>query len=270
MGSAGGKRVPTDDISLRQGLRPPCIVEYKVAFSIRQHGVSILTKISPQCRHLMKDSHPALWIKLGMVLCALAPHPCSFASSEPTLPSSGIVVAVFDGDTLSLHTGERVRYLGIDAPEVAHPEAPADCYGEEARRFNRELVLHKMVYLRYDQVKTDSHGRLLAYVFTADGRCVNAEMLINGYALIFRSEEGFEKFSEFLAHQRRAIRERRGMWGQCTVKPSNYYLGNRRSHVFHRPDCSYGRTTGVRNRIRFETRNAALEEAFSPCRRCRP
>jgi hypothetical protein len=95
-------------------------------------------------------------------------------------------------------------------------------------------------------------------------------MVLRGCALIFQSDEGFEKFSEFLTHQRRAIRDRRGMWGQCPVKPSNHYLGNRRSHVFHRPDCTYGRTTGARNRVRFESRTTPLEEGFSPCRRCKP
>ncbi len=185
-------------------------------------------------------------------------------------PAGGVVVAVFDGDTVLLDSGEKIRYLGIDAPEVAHSGSTADCYGHEAKALNEKLVRRQRVTLRYDRTAIDVHGRWLAYVFLPDGRCVNAELVAQGCALVFRSAEGFSKLDELLSLQRDAMRNQRGLWGQCRVKPSEYYLGNRRSYIFHRPGCSYGRQTGSSNRTRIDSRTAAFEAGLSPCRRCKP
>jgi micrococcal nuclease len=186
------------------------------------------------------------------------------------LPSSGKVVSVFDGDTILLDTGEKVRYLGIDAPEVAHEDHPAECYGTKAKKANGKWVFNKRVTLRYDREKKDRYGRLLAYVFSPEGKCVNEEMLRAGYAFVFKISKGFERFKSFLSIQRGAMRNRRGMWGACTVKLEDHYRGNRNSFIFHRPECPFGKRTSKKNRIRFETRESAFEEGYRPCRRCKP
>ncbi|NHA02118.1 hypothetical protein G5V59_27445 [Nocardioides sp. W3-2-3] len=55
--------------------------------------------------------------------------------------TSAVVVRVVDGDTLIVsrpgaNTGreERVRILGINAPETAHDGRPAECYGPQATK----------------------------------------------------------------------------------------------------------------------------------------
>jgi len=186
------------------------------------------------------------------------------------LAPGGKVAQVFDGDTILLESGERVRYLGIDSPELAHDAKPADCHGKEAREANASLVLHKKVALQYDREHKDIHGRLLAYVILEDGRCANAEILRGGYAYVYRTSEGFSRLNEFLSLQRDAIRSRRGMWGNCFAKPAPYYWGNRRSFVMHRPECPLVKAMKHRNQTRFQTRLAGLEEGFRPCRRCKP
>ena len=192
------------------------------------------------------------------------------AFSGSHLPRSGEVAIVFDGDTVMLRSGAKVRYLGIDSPEVAHDDQRGDCYGEEAKRYNRRLVLGKRVRLEYDREKRDHYGRLLAYVYLPDGRCVNEELIKKGYAFVLRRPEGFKKLYHFLQLQRRAIQRRVGMWGYCRVDPEEFYIGNRRSFVFHRPSCPYGRQTARRNAIIFHSREEAFAEGFRPCRRCKP
>jgi micrococcal nuclease len=186
------------------------------------------------------------------------------------VPSSGKVVFVCDGDTVILESGERIRYLGIDAPEIAHDKVGADCFGNEAGKLNSDLVLHKQVTLQYDREVTDPHGRLLAYVVLPDGRCANVEMLRAGCAFVFRSATGFRRLEEFLALQRDAIHKRKGLWGACPVKPAKAYLGNRRSFVFHRPECFLGKKTAARERTTFIDRWEGLEQGYRPCRYCKP
>jgi micrococcal nuclease len=187
-----------------------------------------------------------------------------------SLPNSGEVAFVSDGDTIILESGERVRYLGIDAPEVAHKGVEADCFGEEAKKVNSDLVLHKRVSLQYDWEEIDPHGRLLAYVILPDGRCVNGELLRAGYACVYRPSKGFRRLEEFLLLQREAIHQRRGMWGACPVKAAESYIGNRKSFVFHRPECPLGKKTAARERISFADRWAGLDQGYRPCRYCKP
>jgi micrococcal nuclease len=185
-------------------------------------------------------------------------------------PGSGKVAFVCDGDTIILESGERIRYLGIDAPEVAHGSAKADCFGDDAKKANSDLVLHKQVSLQYDREVIDPYGRFLAYVILPDGRCANLEMLRAGYAYIFRSSKDFRRLEEFLLLQREAIHKQKGMWGACPVKPERTYLGNRGSYVFHRPECALGKKIGPKQRVNFADRLAALEQGYRPCRYCKP
>lgn len=203
-----------------------------------------------------------------LILWAICSATASVASD---LPKKGRVIAVFDGDTIMLEGGAKVRYLGIDAPEIEHDGQPADCFGPESARANALLVMGKNIRLEYDSRQPyDQYGRLLAYVYLDDGRCVNEILLRDGYAWVFRESENFEKLSPFLALQDDAIRNKKGLWGACPVKTEPYYVGNRRSFVFHRPSCHFGRSISPRNAVKFTTREDAFRQGFHPCRRCRP
>jgi micrococcal nuclease len=180
------------------------------------------------------------------------------------------VVFVCDGDTIILESGERIRYLGIDAPEVAHEKVKADCFGESAKKLNSDLVLHKEVSLHYDGEVVDRHGRFLAYVILPDGRCVNMELLRAGCACIFRTPQGFRRLEEFLSVIRGALGERKGMWGECPVKPAKSCAGNRASFVFHRPECALGKRIAAGARVSFPDRWVGLEQGYRPCRYCKP
>jgi len=89
-----------------------------------------------------------------------------------------VVTEVIDGDTIVVEGGYRVRYIGIDAPEI-HPEVEA--YGIEAWQANRQLVEGKEVRLEQDISETDRYGRLLRYVYVED-ILVEAELVRQGLA----------------------------------------------------------------------------------------
>jgi micrococcal nuclease len=186
------------------------------------------------------------------------------------LRSEGKVRAVFDGDTVLLETGEKVRYLGIDAPEIGHNGEPSDCFGEKAGEANSKMVLGRKIELRYDGRTQDKYGRLLAYVFSSDGTCVNLEMVKSGNAWVYGRAEGFGMMPVFIEAQRDAIKNRRGLWDSCDVKPAAAYFGNRNTYVFHRAGCEWGSDMSARSKVRFRDRWMALNMGFSPCRVCKP
>lgn len=79
------------------------------------------------------------------------------------------VACTIDGDTLDLERcgdgGERIRMLGVDAPETEKPGTPADCYGPEAALYLESLLAYDDVALSFDQTCVDVFDRTLAYVW---------------------------------------------------------------------------------------------------------
>jgi len=188
--------------------------------------------------------------------------------------SKGLVARVkyvYDGDTILLENGERVRYLGIDAPEIGHEGEKSEFMAVEAMRFNIRLVKGRIVRLEFDKERRDRYGRLLAYVYISDtGEMVNAILLKKGFAHVLLKDPGLRYRKLFIECQREAMKKRIGIWSRPFRDDEPYYIGNRRSHIFHRPGCPFGRRTSIKNRVIFHSCYEAFWNGYAPCRRCRP
>lgn len=148
-------------------------------------------------------------------------------ASTAQRPPAGTIQArvsrVVDGDTIIAEIPgrgeERVRYIGIDTPESVDPRRPKEYYGDEASAKNRELVQGKPVWLEKDASDTDQFGRLLRYVYLADGTMVNEELVRLGYTQA-RSYPPDVKHQERLkAAEREARAAARGLWAPVEVYP---------------------------------------------------
>jgi micrococcal nuclease len=125
------------------------------------------------------------------------------------------VVRVQDGDTIHvkmLGKTEKVRYIGVSAPDQTHPEWNDADLIHAARLVNMKLVLGKRAVLEFDGERRDGLGRLLAYVWV-DDVLINAEMIRLGYAKVIESPNA--KHQVMLDRmQREAKAQRRGFWGR--------------------------------------------------------
>ena len=122
------------------------------------------------------------------------------------------VVRVIDGDTVVIDNQERIRYIGIDTPELARGGRPAEPMAEDAREFNRKLVEGRRIRLEFDRQRRDRFGRVLAYVYV-DPIMVNEELVESGlaravaYPPTLRYRERLERLEE------EAKSEKKGIWG---------------------------------------------------------
>lgn len=141
------------------------------------------------------------------------------------------VTRVVDGDTIVLETGEKVRLIGVDTPEVhesakLHKDAERSArdvdtirqLGKRASEFTKKLVEGKVVRVEYDQANAhtghkDRYGRTLAYVYLKDGTFVNAEIIRQGYGNAY-TKYPFRYMDEFRRLEREAREKRRGLWGE--------------------------------------------------------
>jgi micrococcal nuclease len=145
---------------------------------------------------------------------ALLPALIAGAQRSSAADLTGTVAAVVDGDTIHVRVQDRiekVRYIGINAPEVRHPTKGEEPGGREASAVNRRLVEGKQVRLELDVQHRDRYGRLLAYVW-ADDLMVNAELVRRGYAQATTVPPNVRYQALFLKLEREARTAGRGLW----------------------------------------------------------
>jgi micrococcal nuclease len=144
-------------------------------------------------------------------------------SAEAELPRMvpAEVIDHVDGDTVrvripnapeTVRAVETIRLIGVDTPETVHPSKPVERFGKEASDFTRERLLGKSVYLAFDWDLRDRYGRLLAYIYTGEGRCFNAFLVQEGYGFAY-TRFPFQFMEEFRALEQQARNEKRGLWG---------------------------------------------------------
>jgi micrococcal nuclease len=132
------------------------------------------------------------------------------------------VLRVVDGDTIVVRIGgreERVRYIGLDAPEVANATAgtDAECGGDEARAANDRLVAGEDLLLERDVSDRDRFGRLLRHAWLANGtwRLIGHELVEAGAVEARSYPPDTTRDEELDAAERRARHRGAGIWGPC-------------------------------------------------------
>lgn len=134
---------------------------------------------------------------------------------------------VADGDTVDLRTGQKVRLVQIDTPEVYFG---TECYGKQASDLTKRLLppgtrVRLAVEPATDRV--DRYGRLLRYVVRArDNLNVNVYLVRVGAAAPYFYDGARGRYASLLERlARRARAKHLGLWGACRHTPYDPYRG---------------------------------------------
>ena len=174
---------------------------------------------------------------------------------------------VNDGDTIVLNSGQRVRYIGIDAPEVAHDDQKPQPYAYKARSYNKNLVMTKKVRLEYDAERHDRYGRVLAYVFLEDGNLLNERLLQVGLAYFLYRKPNVRYNNIFLKAQHEAMRTKKGIWNHWK-DDGRKYIGNRSSQRFHVSSCPLAKKIKSNNKVQFSGKWEGFWKGYAPSKKC--
>ena len=160
-------------------------------------------------------------VLLFLILAISCAPPGQPPSSTPAPGVQIIATRVIDGDTIEVSLGGtiyRVRYIGIDTPEL-DDERPEFCaLAQEATRYNRQLVEGKTVRLEKDVSETDKYERLLRYVYVGD-TFVNAELVRQGlaWAKVYEPDTKYQGILEEAAAEAR--QDKKGIWQEIQPPP---------------------------------------------------
>jgi micrococcal nuclease len=117
---------------------------------------------------------------------------------------------------------EKVRFIGIDAPEVGERLEP---YGTEAAAYTAKAIPSgATVWLEFDAERRDQYGRLLAYVWLeqpsdtseaeARAKMLNARLVVDGYAHAHTYPPNVKYTAVLKRLQREAREAGRGLWAR--------------------------------------------------------
>ena len=211
-----------------------------------------------------------------------------FAATLPAYaPLSGQVVAVHDGDTLSMQSGDslyKVRLSDVDAPEMGQ------VFGKQARQFTEQMALGHRVRVNVSMI--DMHGRRVGEVIVDDGRVLNEELVHAGLAWYYRvhpvKNERLQKLEHF------AFQKKLGLWVEKEPLPPwefrreshipdvpatadqvdydqifNYgIVGNHRTKRFRWPACKNYRLRRPQRAMVFSSLQQARQKGFHPAKDC--
>lgn len=134
--------------------------------------------------------------------------PAAFAAEER------VVRWVIDGDTFELEGGERVRLIGVDAPENMRRKNHVDFYGPESAALAKALLNGQKVRLEKDIQEKDKYGRTLAYAYLEDGTFVNARLVEEGAARAIVIAPNGRHYSHLKSAQQKARKLQKGLWAK--------------------------------------------------------
>lgn len=146
--------------------------------------------------------------------------PSAPAGPKVAAGAAHAVVGITDGDTIRVKVGgttERVRLIGLDAPELNGGE----CWAQKASSKMQSLVQSRSVHLVRDpsQADRDRYGRLLRHVTTTDGRLVAEVLIAGGFARELTYDGAYEHQGAYRAAEKAAKAKRLGIWSAACAAP---------------------------------------------------
>ncbi len=138
-----------------------------------------------------------------------------------------MITKVVDGDTayalMPDGSEEKLRFIGVDSPEINHPTKGLEPYGPEAEAFTRSQLVGKNIWLEFDTGERDQYGRMLAYLWLEipedfsdqeiRAKMFNARLLLEGYAVQVIFEPNVKYVQLFAAYEAEAKKAEKGLWG---------------------------------------------------------
>lgn len=208
-------------------------------------------------------------------------------SEENSYEKAQVLYAV-DGDTIWVDidgTREKIRFVGVNTPELARDGKPAEFMAEEAKNFTSNALKDKEIYLEKDVTDRDKYDRMLRYIWLEkptsnptkediEEKILNGILVKKGYAYsnYYKPDTKYQKYLDKI--EKSAQNKTLGIWSDPTnpiiskedVGESYLIKGNKNSKVYHLPEWDSYDTIKEKNAVYFETEKEARDAGFRPAK----
>jgi endonuclease YncB( thermonuclease family) len=153
------------------------------------------------------------------------------------------VKSIVDGDTIVLSDGRKVRFIGINTPEIGRKGKLSEPFAQKARKRLIELLgENPSVKLKIGEDAKDRYGRLLAHVFTLQGESVEVALIREGLGFAVSFPPNLLLQPCLVKAQQEARRARLGVW-------SDNYFAPRQSGKLRPSDAGFRLARGVVEKV---------------------
>ena len=125
------------------------------------------------------------------------------------------VAEIFDGDTVKLEDGRRIRMVGINTPEVAHRGKPAEPLAETAKQQLEAALSKRPIRLLVGQDSHDHYGRVLGHLFDGEDNSIIADLLRQGAGFQVAMVPNLRYVDCYQQAQAQARESQLGVWGHA-------------------------------------------------------
>lgn len=165
-----------------------------------------------------------MFMLLSVLVMIGSLRPASAANRSAALPAGddAKIVRVVNADTIEVtinKIGFTIGLIGLDAPNKG------ECYEPQATAYLRKLLRAQTLRVVRDQSDFDSAGRLMRYVYLADGQLLNETLIKLGYANYANVSPDQQQSTLFEKAQQAAQSAKAGLWKSCNVQSSNANTG---------------------------------------------
>jgi endonuclease YncB( thermonuclease family) len=176
--------------------------------------------------HLTKATFGWLLVFIPLLSVSLYSHTAKSAQDCPLthIDKTAKIKHVHDADTVMLQNGEKLRLIGINAPEVAKNDPrygikPAEPFGDQARdTLRRWIKPGDSVQIQYGIEAKDRFGRSLAHI-AKDGTNLNARLLNEGLAFTLIVAPNIALSDCYRQQEEQAQAARRNLWSSTAYAP---------------------------------------------------
>jgi endonuclease YncB( thermonuclease family) len=146
-------------------------------------------------------------------------HQGAIQLAIPTAPRYYAIKKIYDGDTLLLENGHKIRLSSINTPEISKRDKIAEAGGEAAKQWLIQKLADTRIRLRYDLERKDKYGRTLAHIFTKNNTHINLQLIANGLATVNIYPPNINYVNQLVSAQLQAESQKLGIWGMRAYAP---------------------------------------------------
>ncbi len=160
-----------------------------------------------------------LFLLLSLFFFSSAPFAQESNCSYHSFDKRERVTRVYDGDTVKLANGEKIRLIGINTPEINYKTGNPEPYAKKAKRFLEKRVLNKRVGIKYGKEKKDRYKRKLGHLFLLNGDNIQYQMLAAGLAFNITIPPNLWQHNCYQKAAKTAQQKRLNIWKSPYYKP---------------------------------------------------
>ena len=158
-------------------------------------------------------------------------HNCSAHHYQETVTAD----YVYDGDTIHLHDGRKLRLIGINTPEHGKKGKEDEPFYRAAKIQLQHIInnTHGKLKLVYGEEKHDHYHRLLANIFTPEGVNISAALLRKGLGYSIAIPPNIKFLECYRDAERQAKNLKKGLWNHPFGQPIDVAVLKKSTSGFH-------------------------------------